>query len=106
MVTPVSRIVLFGVIAVGAHQVTSAQNHNIVYVEDYATCDVPANKCGTFGNSWHGLDSLDHEGGIKSALAACGVNAGGDSHVGCTVILPRGYVAISETIDLTNLPLR
>ena len=62
-----------------------AVDHQIVYAETYAVGD------GSRCNPW---SSVDGTGGIHDALAQCT-----PSSDGCTVILPKGYVRITSTID-------
>ncbi|HJQ99116.1 MAG TPA: hypothetical protein VJ826_12460 [Candidatus Polarisedimenticolaceae bacterium] len=73
-------------------------DHNVVYV-----CDPPSS-CqgdGTFGNPWR---TTNQTGGISEALAQCTSLPPLSNQVGCTIVLPKGYVKIERTID-TSCPL-
>lgn len=85
------------------HPAAAQSDHEIVYVEDFAQGKVEASPYapGTWTNPWVGL--TDGTGGIESAINSCKTKyAYSDvaSHWGCIVVLPRGFVEITETIDV------
>jgi hypothetical protein len=96
----VSFTALFVTVAYGA---ASAQDHSIVYAEDYAKCasyscgEAPPGACGDSAHPWVGCG--EGTGGIMPAIAACH-SPNGAGQDGCVVILPKGYVEITSTIDV------
>jgi hypothetical protein len=70
----------------------------IVYARDYVTCAFPGVCDGSRIKPWI---SADGTGGIKGALDAC-FSSNGDSADGCIVVLPKGYVKITATINVSG----
>lgn len=85
---------LYLFVAFIGHTAARAQNYHVVYVEDFATCN--NTPCGTEAEPW---STPDGTAGITTALASCFSPLGNNTD-GCVVVLPKGYVKISSTIEL------
>ncbi len=107
----VRRVRAIGIVAVvftlgmlAAHPAVAQSDHEIVYVEDFAHGKVDPSPYapGTMENPWIGL--ADNTGGIEPAVNSCKAkhtgSQDGASLQGCIVVLPRGFVEITETIDV------
>jgi hypothetical protein len=99
----VTRLVLAAAFVL-AGRGAEAQTYNIVYVENgFATCSTPpsGHYCGEKDYPWHGTGG-DQTGGIVPAIKSC-LSINSAQYAACTVILPRGYVDVSETIDTSSV---
>mgnify|MGYP001026492160 CR=1 FL=1 len=96
--------VVFTLGMLAAHPAVAQSDHEIVYVEDFAHGKVDPSPYapGTMENPWIGL--ADNTGGIEPAVNSCKAkhtgSQDGASLQGCIVVLPRGFVEITETIDV------
>ena len=88
------RTIVLACVLVGATPCVLSQDHNVIYVEDYAGCATAP--CGTQSNPW---TSASGTGGIEEALADCDNPVSGTPGSGCVLMLPKGYVSITSTID-------
>jgi len=92
----VITVLVITVLALGASEAVAQSDHEVVYAEDY--CDGIGD--GTPSNPWK---SDDGSGCIEAAVNACAnkaINGSGPAtnSDGCTVVLPKGFVKVTDTI--------